>query len=296
VTAVAAIVAAVTVPVRVGDAESTTLPVPVEVVTPVPPLLTARVPETSEPSAMLPVVKAEPLPRRGPLSVVLTAKVPAPVTGDPVTVKPVGIVRPTLVTLPAPDAAQAPSPRRNDPLLQVPDQRLITFADVAAVNGDAPLPRRSPVSDVAPVPPFPTGSVPETSEPSNTLLALKPLPLPWRTPLRVVETASVPLDVTGEPVTLKPVGIVRPTELTAVPGGVLQEPSPRRYVPLLQVPENVLMMSVDTAAVVTYVLALPLRMPVAGEKRLNVAAAATPPMTTEKPMKKFLNCERVLIP
>jgi hypothetical protein len=37
-------VAVLPVPVNVGDAESTTLPVPVDVVTPVPPLATASVP------------------------------------------------------------------------------------------------------------------------------------------------------------------------------------------------------------------------------------------------------------
>jgi hypothetical protein len=47
VTVVAAIVAAVTVPVNVGDADSTTEPVPVELVTPVPPLPTPSVPVTS---------------------------------------------------------------------------------------------------------------------------------------------------------------------------------------------------------------------------------------------------------
>jgi len=36
----------VTVPVKVGEADSTTEPVPVEVVVPVPPLATARVPVT----------------------------------------------------------------------------------------------------------------------------------------------------------------------------------------------------------------------------------------------------------
>jgi hypothetical protein len=38
-----------------------------------------------------------------PLKVVETASVPDPVTGDPDTEKPVGIDRPTDVTVPAPD-------------------------------------------------------------------------------------------------------------------------------------------------------------------------------------------------
>jgi hypothetical protein len=37
-------VSAVTVPVRVGDADNTVFPEPVDVVTPVPPFATARVP------------------------------------------------------------------------------------------------------------------------------------------------------------------------------------------------------------------------------------------------------------
>ena len=41
--------AAVTVPVKVGDADNTLLPVPVEVVTPVPPLATPNVPDNVTP-------------------------------------------------------------------------------------------------------------------------------------------------------------------------------------------------------------------------------------------------------
>jgi hypothetical protein len=60
VNVVAATVAAVTVPVNVGDALSTVDPVPVLVVVPVPPRATARMPEL-----MLPAfrdVSPEPLP------------------------------------------------------------------------------------------------------------------------------------------------------------------------------------------------------------------------------------------
>ena len=50
--ALAEIVAAVKVPVSVGDADRTTLPVPVLVVTPVPPLATARIPPKTMPPSV----------------------------------------------------------------------------------------------------------------------------------------------------------------------------------------------------------------------------------------------------
>jgi hypothetical protein len=43
---------------------------------------------------------------------------------------------------------------------------------------------------------------------------VKPEPLPLRIPLRLVVTASVPELVTGELETVKPEGMVRPTEVT----------------------------------------------------------------------------------
>lgn len=65
-------VGAAGVPVNVGEADSTVLPVPVDVVTPVPPLATGRVPVT-------PVLKGRPVtlvitpltgvPKAGPVSV-----------------------------------------------------------------------------------------------------------------------------------------------------------------------------------------------------------------------------------
>ena len=75
------------------------LPVAVaDVFKPVPPLAGGRIPVTSDVRLVLPVVNPLPLPRSGPLSVVETVNVPLVVIGEFVTVKPVGIERPTLVT------------------------------------------------------------------------------------------------------------------------------------------------------------------------------------------------------
>mgnify|MGYP006349131043 CR=1 FL=1 len=68
----------------------------------VPPFAIGRMPETSDVSEVLPVVKPEPLPRKGPFRVVVTAIVPDVVTGEEPTEKPEGMVRPTLVTVPEP--------------------------------------------------------------------------------------------------------------------------------------------------------------------------------------------------
>jgi hypothetical protein len=96
-------------------------------------------------SALADVVKPVPLPLRTPLSVVVTPKVPDPVTGDPVTLKPLGIVSPTLVTLPV--ATHEPSPRKKVVALQVPDHREIMSLDTAAVViGELALPFRTPVT------------------------------------------------------------------------------------------------------------------------------------------------------
>lgn len=275
VTVVAATVAAVVVPVRVGDADRTTLPVPVLVVVPVPPRATPRTPleilfalsavrltpeiagnvagnagaasdrmnvDATPLTAVAPMVavgfapaggdamlwqlpsprrnvdelhvplnspvtsaavalaKPEPVPDTSPLSAVVTLKLPDDVTGEPLTEKPAGIDRPTLVTVPEPPpaAAQEPSPRRNVDALHVPVHR----------------PMMSELADVA-----------------------KPEPVPRRTPLSAVVMPREPAPVTGEPVTLSPVGTVRPTLVTVPePDGVAQDPSPRRNVDELHVP------------------------------------------------------------
>jgi len=69
------------VPVRVGDADNTTEPVPVDDVTPVPPLATGKVPVTpvvrGKPVALVSVA-AEGVPRLGVAKVGLLAKTAAP--------------------------------------------------------------------------------------------------------------------------------------------------------------------------------------------------------------------------
>ena len=107
----AEIVAAVNVPVSVGDADRTTLPVPVLVVTPVPPFATARVPAR----VMAPVVAVAgvnpvkpPLKEVTPVLVTLTAPV-----ADVLVLRPELVVRdvtPVLVNVTAPVAAETPIP------------------------------------------------------------------------------------------------------------------------------------------------------------------------------------------
>ena len=123
--------------------------------------------------------------------------------------------------------------------------------DAAAVNALVPLPSAMPVNVATPMPPFDTGRVPVTSEVRDVLPVVSPEPFPRRGPLSVVVTASVPEVVTGEPPTLNPDGIVSPTLVTLPEPAAAQEPSPRRNVPLLHVPENVPTTSVEVAAVVT---------------------------------------------
>lgn len=85
----------------------------------------------------------------------LSAKVPAPVIGEPDTENTEGAVSATLVTVPVPAGVwQLPSPRRYVEELHVPDQSAITFAAVAGVIALVPLAATSPVSVPAtPVPP-----------------------------------------------------------------------------------------------------------------------------------------------
>lgn len=125
------------------------------------------------------VVMPLPSPRRTPFNVVVTANVPALVTGELATEKPDGMVSPTLVTVPPPPpppgTTQEPSPRKKVVESQVPDHRLITLELAAVVN---------------------------------------PVPVPRNNPFSVVLIASVPDVVMGEPVTLKPDGTVNPTLVT----------------------------------------------------------------------------------
>lgn len=100
---------------------------------------------------------------------------PELVIGEPDTPStPLGAVRPTLVTVPAPAGdAQAPSPRRYDDELHVPDQRPITLLDAAAVNALVPLPSAMPVRVPTPMPPWAT--VTSAFDVSNVALALGPV-------------------------------------------------------------------------------------------------------------------------
>ena len=100
------------------------------------------------------VVNAVPVPFNTPFGVVLTASVPLPVTGEPVTENPVGIVNPTLVTVPPPPVgvyashAVPPEFTRIDWLA----------AGVTVVSVLAELATNAEVApiDVSPVPPWAT--------------------------------------------------------------------------------------------------------------------------------------------
>ena len=72
---------------------------------PVPPLAKDNVPVTSDARFARPVVKPVPLARRSPFKTVVTAKLPVVVIDAGLTAKPEGIVKPTLVTVPAEPAA-----------------------------------------------------------------------------------------------------------------------------------------------------------------------------------------------
>ena len=108
-------VVAVTAPVKVGDAERTTLPLPVLVVTPVPPFATGKVPVT-------PVVKGSPVP------FVSVTEVGVPRTG----VTSVGLVLRT--TLPVPVDVVTPVP----PLVTASVPATVT-TPVVAVEGVKPV-------------------------------------------------------------------------------------------------------------------------------------------------------------
>lgn len=64
---------------------------------------------------------ATPVPPAAGFNVPEIANVPEVVIGEPVTLKPEGTVNATLVTVPVPGDAHAPSPRKKDEELQVPD-------------------------------------------------------------------------------------------------------------------------------------------------------------------------------
>lgn len=130
-------------------------------------------------------------------------------------------------------AEHAPSPRRNADASQVLVHSPVTSEDVAVVN---------------------------------------PEPVPFSSPLSAVVMASVPELVTGDPETLKPDGTVSATLVTVPSVTERHVPSALRYFVPVHTPDHSPTTSVDVAALVTYVDELPLRIPVAGENKLNVAA------------------------
>jgi hypothetical protein len=88
------------------------------------------------------VVNPLPLPLIGPERLVETTSVPAVVTGVPVTEKPVGMARPTLVTVPDPPpggVVQAPAPFKYVLELQLPDHAGITSVDAMARSPTCPV-------------------------------------------------------------------------------------------------------------------------------------------------------------
>lgn len=90
---------------------------------------------------------------------------------------------------------------------------------VAAVNADVPFPFRTPVRVVAPVPPFPTGSVPVTAE-----VKLTPDKVPPR--VRLPDEVTVPVSV--RPLTVPaPVTEVTVPVLLVKPLGLLAGYAPR---------------------------------------------------------------------
>ena len=153
---VALIVAAFSVPVNVGPADRTTLPVPVEVVTPVPPLATGKVPETcvvsDTPDSVPPKVN-EPLVVTVPVRV-RPLTVPAPLTD--VTLPP---------PVPAPMAARNEAASRADTVLSALKRGNVTAEGSVIVNMlpprvDAPRLVRATAAVVAPVPPLAIANVP----------------------------------------------------------------------------------------------------------------------------------------
>ena len=77
------------------------------------------------------------------------------------------------------------------------------------------------------------------------------------------------LDAPNAPALLYWTWVLEPATVAEVEA---HAPSARRNVVLLQVPLNVAITSDEAAAVVTYVAALPFKIPVAGENFVNVAA------------------------
>jgi len=168
--------AVTTVPVKVGDADNTTEPVPVEEVVPVPPLATANVPAK--------------------------VRVPLVVIGPPVNDSPV--VPPdtsTEVTVPEPptvvQVGVAPAPAEVSTCPDVPTAPLSANGDAVPTKVKVPVVERLAVATV----------------PVNVGLAdstLLPVPVDEVTPVPPLVTASVPLMVIVPDVVIGPPAKVRP--------------------------------------------------------------------------------------
>lgn len=183
-----------------------------------PEMLIAQVPEAPVPSVFgtAKLVRASaavvaPVPPFATTSVPPKVRVPAPVIGPPLNVKPV--VPPaasTEVTEPPP-AVELRVPELNDK----PDPT------VTLLKPPALLPYKIDVPEVAGA-----KSVPDTA-------VVNPEPLPLRTPLSAVVTAIVPEAVTGEDPTVNPDGILKPTEVTVPPEPVAVNTPLVKFKPVL---------------------------------------------------------------
>jgi hypothetical protein len=163
-------VGAIGVPVNVGLADKTVLPVPVLVVTPVPPLATGSVPVT-------PVVKGSPVqevnvpdvgvPKTGVPSVGEVDNTTLPVPVDVVTPVPPLSTGSVPVT---PVVSGRPVQEVNVPEVGVPRTGVVKVGDVD--NTTLPL----PVLVVTPVPPLATASVPaKVTAPVDAVLGVSPV-------------------------------------------------------------------------------------------------------------------------
>ena len=314
---------------RVGDVASTTAPLPVDVVPPVPPLATARVP-----------------PR---------VIVPEPVIGPPEVVSPVVPPdMPTLVTVPPlPEGVdQVPSPRRYVALDGVPvafmpptgnPVALVSVAldgvprlGVTSVGLVASTTAPEPVDVVAPVPPFATASVPVIdpanakfkdpkagavkpptlsngcpAEPTDVTPGELPAPPPYTTPYCVNAPDEAHVDallkygmpplvpatvndgvVVGLATEIRPP--VNPTLVTvpvAVPVGVAHVPSPRQNV--LDDADVPLLRFVTGRLPVTPVVS---GNPVALVSVPDDGVPSAPPLTTNAPLDPVFTPSAVATP
>ena len=151
-------VGAVGVPVKAGDADNTTLPVPVDDVTPVPPLATGKVPVTPE-------------ARGKPVAFVSTTVLGVPKAG----VVNVGEVESTRFPDPVDDVTPVPPLATGKvPVTPVVSGNPVKFVATPEVGvpkiGETKVGEVDsttlpvPVDDVTPVPPLATGNVPVTLE------------------------------------------------------------------------------------------------------------------------------------